>query len=199
MKLYKLIYFILAVIFAKCKSTMKVAASPSFVSRPAQQSGTSTEKCGGFLTDAKGIIHTPNFPNPFPTPLTCVWIIDASAFLERPNVSIIVYLTQQFALSGLIFKEYMYYSDDYKVPSQNELVIKEENVTQIAYVRSASPFLEIKFYMDSMYGTNLRVMNHLLDIYGFNITYEIDTLKSYQCNSLKCSFLGNCFATSNFT
>lgn len=191
MKLYKLIYFILAVIFAKCKHTMKVAASPSQL--------LSRANCGGTLTEARGILKTPYFPKPYPVPITCVWIIDASAFLDNPNASIIVYLTQQFALSGLMFKEYMYYSDDYKVPSQSELTIKDDNVTQIAFVRSSSPFLEIKFQSDSIYGTNLRVMNHFLDVYGFNITYEIDAFKSYHCNSMRCSFLGNCYAKHNYT
>ncbi|CAO1396878.1 unnamed protein product [Diamesa serratosioi] len=157
--------------------------------------------CGGTLTEQRGIIQTPNFPNPFRVPISCTWIIDSSAFMDTPNASIIVYLTQQYVLSGLIFKEYVYYSDDYKVPSQtqDEYSIKEENVTQTSLVRSSSPFLEIKFQLDSLYGTHLRVMDHLLDVYGFNITYEIATLKPYQCNPMRCSFLGDCFATHNYS
>lgn len=195
MNLYKLIYFILAVIFAKCKSTMNVvSAEPSLALSAKNEYST----CGGFLTAQSGVIQTPNFPHRFQVPITCTWIIDGSLFLDHPNKSIIVYLTQQYVTSGLHFKEYMYYSDDYKVPSDAELNIKEENVTQITHVQSSSPFLEIQFSMDSLYGTNLRAMDHLLDVYGFNITYEIDTLKPYQCNTKKCSFLGNCFAEKDF-
>lgn len=199
MNLYKLIYFILAVIFAKCKSTMRVAsASPSstiFTRYP-----TTMAPCGGILTERRGIIQTPNFPNPFNTPIACVWIIDASASTwGQPNVSINVYLTQQYVLSGLTFKEYMYYSDDFKVPSEMVTVVKEENVTRTASVQANSPFLEISFELDNLYGTHLRVMDHLLDYYGFNITYEVDTPKAYQCNAQLCSFLGNCYATSNYT
>jgi hypothetical protein len=195
MNLYKLIYFILAVIFAKCKNTMKIAsASPS----PMVFTKASSP-CGGFLTEKQGIIQTPNFPNPFSVPISCTWIIDAGAFWGSPNASIFVYLTQQYVLSGLTFKEYMYYSDDFKVPSEMETIVKEENVTRTASVQSNSPFLEIKFQLDNLYGTHLRVMDHFLDVYGFNITYEVDTPKSYQCNTKRCSFLGDCFATKDFS
>lgn len=108
MNLYKLIYFILAVIFAKCKNTMRVAsASPTttlFSKYPSLN-----VPCGGILTEKHGILQTPNFPNPFNVPISCVWIIDASSFWGSPNASIFVYLTQQYVLSGLSFKEYMYY------------------------------------------------------------------------------------------
>jgi hypothetical protein len=194
MNLYKLIYFILAVIFAKCKNTMKIAsASPA----PMMFSKYSSP-CGGVLTEKYGIIQTPNFPNPFSVPISCAWIIDASSFYS-PNASIFVYLTQQYVLSGLTFKEYMYYSEDFKVPSEFETIVKEENVTRTASVRSNSPFLEIRFQLDNLYGSHLRVMDHLLDFYGFNITYEVDSPKTYQCNSKRCSFLGDCLATQNFS
>lgn len=196
MNLYKLIYFILAVILAKCKNTMKIAsASPApivFSKYPSP--------CGGILTEKNGYIQTPNFPNPFSVPISCAWIIDASSFWGTPNASIFVYLTQQYVMSsGLTFKEYMYYSDDFKVPSEMETVVKEENATRTASVRSNSPFLEIRFQLDNLYGTHLRVMDHLLDVYGFNITYEVDTPKPYQCNSKRCSFLGDCLATHNYS
>jgi ligand-binding sensor domain-containing protein len=171
-----------------------VSASPAtiFSKHPATP-------CGGILTEKRGIIQTPNFPNPFYVPLSCTWIIDASTSTwGTPNVSINVYLTQQYVLSGLIFKEYMYYSDDFKVPSQTETVVKEENVTRTASVHANSPFLEISFQLDNLYGTQLRVMDHLLDVYGFNITYEIGAPRANQCNSQLCSFLGNCYVTSDY-
>ena len=195
MNLYKLIYFILAVIFAKCKNTMRVASASTVFSKYP----STANPCGGILTEKQGIIQTPNFPNPFNVPISCVWIIDASTFWGSPNASIFIYLTQQYVLSGLTFKEYMYYSDDFKVPSEMETIVKEENATRTASVQSNSPFLEIRFQSDNLYGTHLRVMDHLLDVYGFNITYEVGIPKSYQCNSMRCSFLGNCFATKNYS
>lgn len=197
MNLYKLIYFILAVIFAKCKSTMRIASASPTNTMVLTRYPTTTSSCGGFLIEKQGIIQTPNFPNPFSVPISCVWIIDASSFWGSPNASIFVYLTQQYVLSGLTFKEYLYYSDDFKVPSEKETIVKEENVTRTASVQSNSPFLEIRFQLDNLFGTHLRVMDHLLDVYGFNITYEIDTPKPYQCNAMRCSFLGDCFAAQN--
>ncbi|CRK93033.1 CLUMA_CG006493, isoform A [Clunio marinus] len=197
MNLYKLIYFILAVIFAKCKSTLKAAsASPTMV---VSKYPSPVNTCGGILTDKYGTIQTPNFPNPFNVPISCVWILDASSFWGTPNTSIFIYLTQQYVLSGLTFKEYMYYSDDFKVPTEKETIVKEENVTRTVSVQSNSPFVEIKFELDNLYGTQLRVMDHLLDVYGFNITYEVGTPKSYQCNSMRCSFLGSCYATKDYS
>lgn len=157
-------------------------------------------RCGGTLTALRGIIQTPNFPDKFKVPIQCTWIIDASA-IAKPNVSIVVYFTQQFVLSGLQFTEYAYYSDDIKVKSDHAVFeLNDKTVTQVSWVRFYTQFLEIKFTMDDLYGTHLRALDRLLDVYGFNITYEIDEIvKPYQCNALLCRYLGYCYATENFT
>lgn len=168
----------------------------------AVQAIKSTEPCGGMLNASRGVIQTPNFPDKFPVPIHCTWLIDASE-LNQQNVSIIVYFTQQFVLSGLKFTQYAYYSDDIKVKSDNALFeINEQAVTQNPWVRFNSPYLEIKFSMDNLYGTHLRALDRLLDVYGFNITYEVDAIvKPYQllCSSLLCRYLGHCYATQNFS
>lgn len=158
-------------------------------------------KCGGVLTEQRGIITSPNFPNKFPVPITCVWIIDGSMVPLTANISIIIYLTQLYAMSGLKFTEYMYYSEDYKVPSQNIIELREENVTNVAWLKFSSPYLEIKFTMDNLYGTHLRVLDRLLNVFGFNVTYEIeiDKVKSSTCNTKQCSFLGHCYATVDYS
>lgn len=155
--------------------------------------------CGGILTQSYGIIQTPNFPNKFYVPITCIWIIDASELASGPNISIVIYLTQLYVLGGLKFTEYMYYSDDYKVPSQRIFEITEDDVTKVTWIQFNSQYLEIKFTMKSLEGTHLRALDRFLDVYGFNITYEIDTVKSYQCNTLQCRFLGHCYAQKDFT
>lgn len=156
--------------------------------------------CGGTLTAPRGIIQTPNFPNKFPVPIQCTWIIDASSNIKS-NVSIFVYFTQQFVLSGLQFTEYIYYSDDFKVKAEHTAFeLNEQRVTQVSWVRFYSPYLEIKFTMNSLYGTHLRALDRLLDVYGFNITYEMkEQVKPYQCNALRCRYLGHCYATQNFS
>ncbi|TMW53951.1 hypothetical protein DOY81_001008, partial [Sarcophaga bullata] len=40
-------------------------------------------KCGGILKARHGVIHTPNFPHKFSTPIECVWIIDASDLVSH--------------------------------------------------------------------------------------------------------------------
>lgn len=155
------------------------------------------EHCGGTLTEPHGVIQTPNFPNKYSVPIHCVWIIDASAF--GTNVSIVVYLTQQYVLSGLKFAEYMYYSEDYKANSHREYEINEVNATQLTWIQTSSPFLEIEFKMNSLYGTHLRVLDRLLDVYGFNITYEVGPVKQNTCTARKCRFLGECYAANDFT
>lgn len=160
----------------------------------------STASCGGMLTTTQGVIQTPNFPDKFPVPIQCTWIIDASS-INKQNVSIIVYFTQQFVLSGLKFTEYAYYSDDIKVKSDHApFELNEQTVTQVHWVRFYSQFLEIKFTMDNLYGTHLRALDRLLDVYGFNITYEVDgDVKRQPCNALLCRYLGNCYATQDFS
>ncbi|XP_058056477.1 uncharacterized protein LOC131207861 [Anopheles bellator] len=160
----------------------------------------SAQLCGGAtpLTAPHGVLQTPNFPGRFSVPLSCSWIIDAST-LVGGNVSIVVYLTQQYVLGGLRFTEYMYYSDDYKVPSMTVHELGEDDATRVPWIRFQSPYLEVRFTMDSLYGTHLRALDRLLDVYGFNITYEVDTLKARTCNALHCRFLGNCYAKHDFS
>ncbi|XP_053958786.1 uncharacterized protein LOC128863580 [Anastrepha ludens] len=170
--------------------------------------------CGGVLKSRYGNIQTPNFPHKFSTPIECVWVIDAS---ELPittsaaatatggggggaNISIIVYLTQLYVLGGLKFTEYMYYSDDYKVPAHRVFTLTEDDVTQVAWVQFSSQYLEIRFTMSSLDGTHLRALDRLLDVYGFNITYEVQQeVKAYQCNTLQCRFLGHCYAKADYS
>lgn len=157
-------------------------------------------QCGGMLTATQGVIQTPNFPDKFPVPIQCTWIIDASA-INKKNVSIIVYVTQQYLLSGLKFTEYDYYSDDIKVKSEHApFELNEQTVTKTVTVQFWSQYLEIKFTMDNLYGTHLRALDRLLDVYGFNITYEMDgVVKPKPCTALLCRYLGHCYATSDFS
>lgn len=153
--------------------------------------------CGGIHNATHGIIQTPNFPNKFNVPIECIWIIDASSHGDIP---IVIYLTQQYALHGLTITEYVYYSSDYKVKSEKSVFeINEEAATQVSWLSFHSPFLEIKFSLDNLYGTHLRALDRLLDVYGFNITYEIGDVKQYQCNALLCRYLGYCYATKDFS
>lgn len=162
---------------------------------------SSSPGCGGMLKARHGNIQTPNFPHRFATPIECVWIIDASDMPPQgqANVSIVVYLTQLYVLSGLKFTEYMYYSDDFKVPAHRVFTLTEDDVTQVTWVKFHSQYLEIRFTMATLDGTHLRALDRLLDVYGFNITYEVQNeVKTTQCNTLQCRFLGDCYASEDY-
>ncbi|XP_033170328.1 uncharacterized protein LOC117147518 [Drosophila mauritiana] len=163
---------------------------------------SSSPGCGGMLKARHGNIQTPNFPHRFATPIECVWIIDASDMPPQgqANVSIVVYLTQLYVLSGLKFTEYMYYSDDFKVPAHRVFTLTEDDVTQVTWVQFHSQYLEIRFTMATLDGTHLRALDRLLDVYGFNITYEVQNdVKTTQCNTLQCRFLGDCYASEDYS
>lgn len=168
-------------------------------------------KCGGILTARSGVIQTPGFPAAFDTPLSCTWIIDASAHHDNgsprgggssDNASIVVYLTQLYVLSGLRFTGYLVYDDtfDLRIKSEESFVVQEEDATQVMWLKFSTKYLEIQFTIDTLHGTHLRALDRFLDVYGFNITYEVatDTIKPYQCNTLKCRFLGHCYAAADF-
>ncbi|XP_030243195.1 uncharacterized protein LOC108658133 [Drosophila navojoa] len=163
---------------------------------------SSSSGCGGLLKSRYGLIQTPNFPHRFATPIECVWIIDASELpaTAQGNVSIVVYLTQLYVLGGLKFTEYMYYSDDFKVPAHRVFSLTEEEVTQVTWLQFNSQYLEIRFTMATLDGTHLRALDRLLDVYGFNITYEVQhEVKATQCNTLQCRFLGDCYASADYS
>lgn len=160
-------------------------------------------KCGGRLTERNGIIQTPDFPAAFETPLSCTWIIDASAHFTggvADNTSIVVYLTQLYVVTGLKFTGYLVYDDtfDLRIKSEESFDLQEEDVTQVMWLKFSTKYLEIQFTIDTVYGTHLRALERFLDVYGFNITYEIGSVKPMQCNALKCRFLGHCYAAQDF-
>ncbi|GFR79457.1 cadherin EGF LAG seven-pass G-type receptor 3 [Elysia marginata] len=46
-------------------------------------------QCGGHLRAPQGIIQSPNFPGPFPVPISCRWVIHVPA-----NSKTVIYFTQ---------------------------------------------------------------------------------------------------------
>lgn len=89
------------------------------------------QTCGGRLKGPVGVIQTPNFPNPFPVPIKCKWIIEH----DIVNGTISIYFTQQYTTSGLTFTEYMYYDETYKLGERQALSVTEENITRIKWLQ----------------------------------------------------------------
>ncbi|XP_072753187.1 uncharacterized protein [Anoplolepis gracilipes] len=157
--------------------------------------------CGGHLAGPKGVIHTPNFPGPFPVPIKCRWVIDVSD-IPSTNSSIIVYLTQLYVYKGLRFTEYAYYeSETMNFGAALIKEVTEGNVFEYRHLRTFRPFLVIDFELDRLEGNHVRVLNDLLDVYGFNVTYEMteEHPNSESCTVRDCSFAGNCLVSEDYT
>ncbi|XP_067210955.1 uncharacterized protein [Linepithema humile] len=157
--------------------------------------------CGGHLTSLRGVIHTPNFPGPFPVPIKCRWVIDVSD-IPSTNSSIVVYLTQLYVYKGLRFTEYAYYeSETMNFGAALIKEVTEGNVFEYRRLRTFRPFLVIEFELDRLEGNHIRVLNDLLDVYGFNVTYEMteEHPNPESCTVRDCSFAGNCLVSVDHT
>ncbi|CAK9815543.1 Adhesion G protein-coupled receptor B3 [Anthophora plagiata] len=164
-------------------------------------SSISTEiPCGGHLTAPRGVIQTPNFPRSFHVPIKCRWVIDVSD-IPATNSSIVVYLTQVYVYKGLSFTEYAYYeSESMNFGAALIKEITEGNVFEYKYFRTFRPFLVVEFELDRLEGNHVRVLNNLLDVYGFNVTYQMteDVPNSDSCSVQNCSYTGNCLVSGDY-
>ncbi|KAF6207319.1 hypothetical protein GE061_018560 [Apolygus lucorum] len=161
--------------------------------------------CGGHLTAERGVITTSNFPRPFDVPASCRWVIDSSS-TPQPPVVIVVYLTQLFVSTGLTFTEYAYYEPDspsFQLEPRVLHTVTEENAATTATVWTNQSFLVVDFAMDRLEGNHLRAADGLLDVFGINVTYNmhsaIGKLPDYSCTAAKCSLLGNCYASADYS
>lgn len=163
-------------------------------SNSAQATATFSD-CGGWINDTKGFIHTPNFPDRFPVPISCKWVFHAP-----PGKKVVLYFTQYYMRESFQVSEYSHYSNDFYVSKTDlgQIDVFDDKSVLIAY----NPYLVIDFKAHEIGNIHLRVGNFLLEVYGFNITYEIvdehQTERKDACTVYKCSFLGNCLASRNF-
>lgn len=171
------------------------------VSRSFVDLANGSTSCGEHFTSSTGVIRTPNFPKAFAVPIKCRWVIDSSE-LSTTNGSIVVYLTQLYVYKGLRFTEYAYYESE--TVNYGATLIKEiteGSVFEYKWIRSFRTFLVIEFELDRLEGNHVRVLHDLLDVYGFNITYQLteEEPRSSSCSVKDCSFTGNCFVSEDHT
>ncbi|XP_075982923.1 uncharacterized protein LOC142981120 isoform X2 [Anticarsia gemmatalis] len=155
------------------------------------------QTCGGRLKGPVGLIQTPNFPEPFPVPIKCKWIIEH----DIVNGTISIYFTQQYTTSGLTFTEYTYYDDTYKLEERRALTVTEENITRIKWLQVQSPVLVVELTLNRLEGTQLRALG-LLSVFGFNMTYAVrapaDSPGPTSCSAIECRLLGHCYARHDY-
>ena len=151
-------------------------------------------RCGGHVNGSRGQISTPNFPHEFPVPIQCRWVLYAP-----PGHKIVLYFTQYYLRESFMVAEYTYYQDEQFNTGRNNL--GEVGFDQYSLI-SYKPYLVIDFMVRQLGNIHLRVDEFLLDVYGFNITYEIvdnDKVERLDvCTVYRCSFLGNCLATADY-
>lgn len=127
----------------------------------------------------------------------CEWIIDSQNLDPTPNSSIIVYFTQLFVFEGLKFTEYPLYDKRYPNLKGNDVhVVSENNATKVGWVMTHESYLVITLELDTIESTHLRVLDKFLDVYGFNITYEMSSsgkVREDACTMVDCGFTGVCY------
>lgn len=75
----------------------------------------------------------------------------------------------------------------------------EQNVTTVQWLLTRRHYLVIDFALERLEGNHLRVLDDLLDVYGFNITYETRRdVRNSTCSVVGCSLSGNCYASKDF-
>ncbi|XP_063539300.1 uncharacterized protein LOC134748443 isoform X1 [Cydia strobilella] len=158
------------------------------------------QTCGGHFKGSIGsfgVIHTPNFPNAFTTPIKCKWVI------ERLNDTgtISIYFTQQYTTTGLTFTEYLYYDETYKAGERRAFTVTEENITRVKWLQINSPVLVVELKLNRLEGTQLRALG-LLSVFGFNMTYSVrgpaEPPGPHSCSAIECRLLGHCYASHDY-
>ncbi|CAL1273714.1 unnamed protein product [Larinioides sclopetarius] len=157
--------------------------------------GTSITNCRMTMKEPRGVITTPNFPGPYPVPISCQWVIEAPS-----DKVIAIYFTQFYMREGLTATEYAYYSPNVKMGKTEFGTISSER--EPTYLVSNKPVLVLDFNVREVANIHMRVREYLLDVFGFNITYEFlsknESVRTDACLYHHCSFTGNCYASAEF-
>ncbi|XP_076315527.1 uncharacterized protein LOC143228079 [Tachypleus tridentatus] len=152
--------------------------------------------CGGTLHDPKGVIFTPNFPHAYPIPISCKWKIEAPG-----NQMIAIYFTQFYMREGLRATEYAYFEDESHYMGKTDLGLVSFD-SHVNHLVTNKTILVLEFTVLEPGNIHLRVIDLFLDVYGFNITYEMISKNDYHldpCINNHCTFNGNCLASADFS
>ncbi|XP_064487126.1 uncharacterized protein LOC135399242 [Ornithodoros turicata] len=190
---YHCLLLFLVALLSVPTSRANVSSEPA-PQNAAQRSGVYRD-CGGILKESRGVITTPGFPGPYPVPIHCRWAIEAP-----PRQKVVLYLTQFYMKEGVSLSEYIYYSDDHLNIGYTEIGTVSSD-TEPTYVMSIKPVLVIDFQVREMGNIHMRVLDLFLNVYGFNITYEmVDANATHRmdpCLGHHCSFNGLCLAAAD--
>lgn len=153
--------------------------------------------CGGVLRGPRGVISTPGFPRPYPVPIACRWVLEAA-----PRQRVALYLTQFYMREGVTVSEYLFYSDE-QLNMGGTLIGSITSETEPTHVLSNKPVMVIDFQVREPGNIHHRVLDLFLDVYGFNLTYEMleanESMRADPCLEHHCSFTGVCLAAADWS
>lgn len=152
--------------------------------------------CGFHTKKERGIIATPNFPKPYPVPIICQWVIEAPV-----NHKIAIYFTQFYMKTGFSATEFAHYNSHINAGVNKAEFGIISSKHEPTYLVSNQRILVLKLVIYSADNVHLRVTEHLLETFGFNITYEFlqkkENVRKDSCIYHHCSFTGICKASEN--
>uniref|UniRef100_A0A0P5AMI9 Brain-specific angiogenesis inhibitor n=1 Tax=Daphnia magna TaxID=35525 RepID=A0A0P5AMI9_9CRUS len=162
---------------------------------------SSLPSCRIFLRERFGTLTTPGFPSAFPVPFTCSWIIDATGF--ESDSFITLYLTQMYLTRGVKAVQYTFNNTTHAIGRKDLDELHTFRPRPYSVYRIKARYLEVQVNLDELVNANLRVERRLMDVYGFNITYEIQPngsrIRTDTCNVANCTFNGHCYANHNYS
>lgn len=167
------------------------------------------KSCGHLIKNTQsGFISSPRFPNPFPLPIYCQWVIDLSSFSanRNDNQTLIVYLNEVYIRQGLKFTEYSFFLDENLNVDKKDLSPVNFNSDQ-SFILTRKKYLVIQLQIDEKINHNLnpRILDSPANYNGFNLTFELTKLDDNQllnnlnkevCSFKKCNFNGRCLNRS---
>lgn len=207
-----LICFLLSILFTVNSSYATNQIQRSIVNKRANHTNLYSlrdhyKNCDTVIKNKKfGFISSPFFPNQFPLPIYCRWVIDLSSFTSRnDNQTLVVYLNEVYVKRGVKFTEYSYFLDETLNIDKNELPVVGFN-SNSSYVSTRRKYLVVQFQVDEKINHNLnaRILDSPAAYNGFNLTFELtnrtladDLDRSTSgdqefCSFRKCNFNGRC-------
>ncbi|KFM59438.1 hypothetical protein X975_03400, partial [Stegodyphus mimosarum] len=104
--------------------------------------------------------------------------------------------------SGLRAIEFDHYNRDLKMEIGRFDFGIISSTHEPTYLITNKRFLVLDMRIRTLENVHLRVREHLMDAFGFNITYEMipkkQRVRKDPCIYHHCSFTGYCYASSNF-
>lgn len=170
-----------------------VAMYPSTTSIP--NLTTRKPACGGLITSEKGYLKTPNFPDQYPLPVKCIWVLRAPYGYKT-----ILYMTQYYLHGVLHVAEYDHYVNE--LDNRGRLEHSNHIDDKVLWLRSNKTYLVLTFQVWETSNIHVRVEG-VEDMYGFNITYEMvrrdASVRPDTCSARYCSFLGQCYVNQEWS